>query len=105
MPPMGPIYSLSEVELTTLQEFIQENLQKGYICPSKSPCGAPVLFDNKKDGSLRLCSNYRGLNKLTRKDQYPLLLISDLLDQLCTTNRFTKIDLHGAYNLVHIQPG
>src|SRR5882672_4719771 len=52
MPPMGPIYSLSEVELTTLQEFIQENLQKVYIHPSKSPCSAPVLFDKKKDGSL-----------------------------------------------------
>jgi len=57
-PPMGPIYSLSEVELTTLREFIQENLQKGYIRPSKSPCGAPVLFDKKKDGSLRLCVDY-----------------------------------------------
>ena len=79
-PPMGPIYSLSEVELTTLWEFIQENLQKGYIHPSKSPCGTPVLFDKKKDGSLRICVDYQGLNKLTRKDRYPLPLISDLLD-------------------------
>src|SRR5467141_3268858 len=104
-PPMGPIYSLSEVELTTLREFIQENLQKGYIHPSKSPCGAPVLFDKKKDGSLRLCIDYRGLNKLTRKDRYPLPLILDLLDRLHTAKRFTKIDLCEAYNLVRIRPG
>ena len=79
-PPLGTMYSLSQVELEALQKFIDENLASGMICPTRSPYGAPVLFVKKKDGSLRLCVDYRGLNKLTIKDRYPLPLISDLLD-------------------------
>src|SRR5262249_32015952 len=79
-PPVGTIYSLSPSELSTLREFINENLASGFIRSSKSPHGAPVLFVRKKDGSLQLCVDYCGLNRITKKDRYPLPLISDLLD-------------------------
>ncbi|CDO69315.1 hypothetical protein BN946_scf184976.g34 [Trametes cinnabarina] len=105
VPPLGPIYSLSQVELDTLREYIEENLRSGFIRPSNSPCGAPVLFVKKKDGSLRLCVDYRGLNKITRKDRYPLPLVSDLLDTPRKARIYTKIDLRHAYNLVRIAPG
>lgn len=104
-PPLGPIYSLSETEQLALREYLSENLSKGFIKQSQSPCGAPILFVKKKDGSLRLCVDYRGLNRITRKDRYPLPLIPDLLDRLRTAKRFTKLDLRGAYNLVRIAPG
>ena len=83
-PPLGPIYSLSEAEQLALREYLAENLSNGFIRQSTSPCGAPILFVKKKDGSLRLCVNYRGLNHVTRKDRYPLPLIPDLLDRLRT---------------------
>jgi hypothetical protein len=63
------------------------------------------LFVKKKDGSLRLCVDYPGLNKITKKNQYPLPLISGLLDRLCTGKIFTKLDLRGAYNLLKIHSG
>lgn len=68
VPPLGSIYSLSKLELDTLREYIEENLCSGFIGPSNSPCGAPVLFVKKKDGSLCLCVDYRRLNKITQKD-------------------------------------
>ena len=64
-PPYGPIYSLSPVELEALSDFLKENLRKGFIRPSTSPPGAPILFVKKKDGSLRMCVDYRGLNSIT----------------------------------------
>jgi len=79
-PPFGPIYGLLEPELQALCDYLTENLAKGFIQHSKSPAGAPILFIKKKDGSLRLCVDYCGLNKITKKNQYPLPLISGLLD-------------------------
>ena len=70
-PPYGPIYGLSTEELKTLAEYIKENLANGFIRPSTSPAGAPVMFVKKKDGSLRLCVDYRGLNALTVNNRYP----------------------------------
>ncbi|KFY06458.1 hypothetical protein V491_08615, partial [Pseudogymnoascus sp. VKM F-3775] len=67
-PPFGPIYQLSEKELKVLKEYIDDNLSKGFIKPSISPAGSPVLFVPKKDGSLRLCVDYRVLNNITIKD-------------------------------------
>ena len=81
-PPYGPIYSLSEVEQLALREFLNENLANHFIRPSQSSAGAPILFIRKKDGSLRLAVDYRGLNRITKKDRYPLPLIPDLLDRL-----------------------
>jgi hypothetical protein len=66
-PPFGPIYNLSQNELAALQEYLDENLAKNFIRHSKSPVGAPILFVKKKDGSLRMCVDYRGLNKITIK--------------------------------------
>jgi hypothetical protein len=104
-PPFGPIYGLSEPELQAMCDYLTENLAKGFVQHSKSPAGAPILFVKKKDGSLRLCVDYRGFNKITKRNQYPLPLISGLLDRLCTEKIFTKLDLRGAYNLLRICPG
>jgi hypothetical protein len=104
-PPFGPIYGLLEPELQALRDYLTENLAKGFVQHSKSPAGTPILFVKKKDGSLRLCVDYRGFNKITKKNQYPLPLISSLLDRLRIGKIFTKLDLRGAYNLLRICPG
>ena len=104
-PPLGQMYSLSPTELVALREFLDEHLANGFIRPSRSPYGAPVLFAKKKDESLRLCVDFRGLNKITKKDRYPLPLISDLLDTSGRARIYTKIDLQHAYHLVRISEG
>jgi len=81
-PPYGPIYPLSQTELAALRDFLEENLAKGFIRESKSPAGAPILFVPKKDGGLRLCVDYRGLNTITVKNRYPLPLITKIIDQV-----------------------
>ena len=101
----GPIYSLSPLELLALWEFLEENTQNRFICPSKSPWGSPVLFMKKKDGCLRLCMDFRALNKVMKKDWYPLPLISGLLTTLALARIYSKIDLKHAYHLVHIVEG
>ncbi|KAJ9539085.1 hypothetical protein OSB04_031818 [Centaurea solstitialis] len=85
-------YRLAPAEMRELSSQIQSLLDKGFIQPSSSPWGAPVLFVKKKDGSLRLCIDYRKLNKLTIKNRYPLLRIDDLFDQLQGASFFSKID-------------
>ena len=87
-----------------LYAYIDENLAKGFIHHSKSLVWAPILFVKKKDGSLHLCVDYRGLNKVTIRNCYPLPLILELLDRLRLRRVFSKIDLQGAYNLVRIRP-
>ena len=79
-----------------------ELLEKGFIRPSKSPFGAPVLFVKKKDGTLRMCLDYRLLNKITVKNSYPLPRIDDLLDQLGNACYFSKIDLCSGYHQIRI---
>ncbi len=91
---------MSETELTWLREYLDKMLGKGFIWSFNSPAGAHILFIKKKDGSHRLCVDYRGLNKITRKDRYPLPLIPNLLDQLSRAKIFTKIDLRAGYNNV-----
>ena len=88
-PPYGPIYSLGPVELETLKTYIETHLKTGFIRSSKSPAGAPILFDKKSDGSLRLCIDYRSLNNLTIKNRYPLPLIGKSLNRLGRAKRFT----------------
>ncbi|XP_075473251.1 uncharacterized protein LOC142504012 [Ascaphus truei] len=99
------IYSLSVPELKVLNDYLQENLSKGFIRPSTSPAGAALFFVGKKDGSLRPCIDYRELNKTTVKNRYPLPLIPELLEIIRSAKIFTKLDLRGAYNLVRIRPG
>ena len=104
-PPFGPLYSMSKVELDALKLWLDENLQKGFIRPSSSPAAAPVLFVKKKDGSLRMCVDYRGLNEGTIKNRYPLPLIQETLGQLQQARFFTTLDVRGAYNLIRIAEG
>ena len=92
-PLLGRMYSISPLEQQALCEFIEENICSKFIRPSASAHGTPILFVKKKDGSLCLCVDYRGLNKITKKDCYPLLLISDLLDTPGKARVYTKIDL------------
>ena len=104
-PPIVPMYPLSQVELKTLREFIDEHLRTGFIRSSSSPHGALVLFARKKDGSLRLCIDFQGLNRISKKDQYPLPFISDLLSMAGKARLYTTIDLQNAYYLVCIAEG
>ena len=104
-PPYGPIYNLGLVELETLKAYIETNLANGFIRPSKSPAGAPILFDRKSDGSLRLCVDYRDLNNLTIKNRYPLPLIGKSLDRLGRAKRFTQLNLTSAYHRMRIREG
>jgi hypothetical protein len=87
------LYRMSTPELKELQFKLEELLKKGYIHPSVSPWGASVLFVKKKDGTLRLCIDFRQLNKVTVKNKYPLPRIDDLFDQLKDAKIFSKIDL------------
>ena len=104
-PLVGPIYSLLTSEQEALKEFIEENLNIDFIWLTSSLHSAPVLFIKKKDSSLYLCVNFYGLNCISKKDLYPFLLISDLLDLSCKAQVYSKIDLHHTYHLVHIVNG
>ena len=103
--PYWPIYSLSPVELETMKTYIETHLKTRFIRPSKFPAGAPILFDKKPDGSLRLCVDYRGLNNLTIKNRYPLPLIGKSLGRLGRATQFTKLDLISAYHRIRIPEG
>lgn len=104
-PPHRPLYNLSQTELHVLREYIENALEKGWIQHSTSPAGAPVLFVPKKDGKLRLCVDYRGLNKITIKNRHPLPLIGETLDRLGGAHYFTKLDLKDAYHRIRIRKG
>jgi hypothetical protein len=107
MPGEAPVskapYRTSTPEQKELQLQLEELLRKGYIRPSVSPWGAPVLFVKKKDGTMRLCINFRQLNKVTVKNKYPLPRIDDLFDQLKDAKVFLKIDLQSGYHQVRIK--
>ena len=90
-------------ELVDLKKQLDEMLQKGYIRPSSSPWGSPAIFVDKKDGSLRMCVDYRQLNDVTIKNKYPLPTIDDLFDQLSGAKVFTKIDLRTGYYQLKIK--
>ncbi len=104
-PPYQRIYQLSPAEQAALDEFITDALAKGTIRESTSPAGAPILFVPKKDGTLRMCVDYRGLNAITVKNRYPLPLISELLDRLKGAQIFSKVDLKVAYYRIRIKEG
>ena len=101
-PPSRATYKMSPKELDELKKIIQELLEHGFIQPSISPYGAPVLFVKKKDGSIRMCVDYRALNKITVKNKYPLPRIDELLDRLKGAKYFSKIDLRSGYHQVRI---
>ncbi|MBW0495174.1 hypothetical protein O181_034889 [Austropuccinia psidii MF-1] len=105
LPPVGVIYSLSNQESDTLRAYISDNVEKGFIWPRSSSTGAPVLFVKRKDGGLHLCVDYRKLNDVTRKNKYPVPPMSQLFNVFNGSSIFSKIYLHGAYNLLNIKEG
>ncbi|KAD6795956.1 hypothetical protein E3N88_06852 [Mikania micrantha] len=96
-------YRMAPTELKELKEQLEELLDLGFIRPSVSPWGAPVLFVKKKDGTMRLCIDYRELNKITIRNRYPLPRIDDLFDQLQGAKCFSKIDLRSGYHQLKIK--
>jgi hypothetical protein len=94
---------MAPTELAELKLQITDLQQKGYIRPSSSPWGEPVLFVSKKDGSMRRCIDYRSLNEVTIKNKYPLPRIDDLFDQLQGAKYFSKIDLRSGYHQLRIK--
>ena len=98
-------YRMAPTELKELKSQLEELLDKGFIRPSVSPWGAPVLFVKKKDGTLRMCIDYRQINKVTVKNKYPLPRIEDLFDQLKGAGVFSKIDLRSGYYQLRVKEG
>ncbi|GJR93826.1 putative reverse transcriptase domain-containing protein [Tanacetum coccineum] len=107
IPGAAPIartpYRLAPSEMQELSNQLQELTDRGFIRPSTSPWGAPVLFVKKKDGSFRMCIDYRELNKLTIKNRYPLPRIDDLFDQLQGSSVYSKIDLRSGYHQLRVR--
>ncbi|KAK3537472.1 hypothetical protein QTP70_012051 [Hemibagrus guttatus] len=103
--PKGRIYPLSLPESKAMEDYIEGALAAGHIRPSTSPAAAGFFFVEKKDGGLRPCIDYRGLNAITVRYPYPLPLVPAALEQLRGARVFTKLDLRSAYNLVHIRKG
>ena len=93
---------MAPAKLKELKVQMEEMVNKGFVRPSTTPWGASVLFVKKKDGSMRLCIDYRELNKVTISNQYPLLRIDDLFDQLQGAKVFSKIDLRSGYHQLRV---
>ena len=105
-PPVHcPLYKMSPLELEEAKNQIESMLEHGFVRPSDSPYGAPVLFVPKKDGSLRFCIDYHWLNKKIVKNRYPLPLLEELFDWLGGARVFSKIDLWSGYWQMPVKPG
>jgi hypothetical protein len=108
LPGTAPIskrpYRMSIEELKELKKQLIELQEAGYIRSNSSPCGAPVLFVQKKDGSQGMCVDYRTLNDVTVKNKYPLPCIEDLFDQMRGARVFSKVDLRSGYHQMKIRP-
>jgi hypothetical protein len=106
MPGAGPVakspYRMSSDELDELKKQLKKLLEQGFVRPSASPWGSPVLFVEKKDGTKRMCIDYRTLNSMTIKNKYPLPRIEDLRDRLKKARFFSKIDLRSGYHQMKI---
>ena len=99
------VYPLSRNKREEVQKFVDKHLKKGYIRPSKSEQTSPVFFMGKKDGGKCMVMDYRKLNRQTVKNNYPLPLITELVDNMGSKQVFTKMDLQWGYNNVHIKEG
>ena len=105
VPPSRPTFRLSEKELIELKVQLEELTKSGFIQSSKSPFGAPILFVKKKDGTMRMCVDYRALNNVTIKNSYALPRVDELFDRLQGARYFSKIDLRSGYHQIRIVPG
>lgn len=103
-PPSRPTYRMGPAELDELKKQLEQLTESGFIQPSKSPFGAPILFVKKKDGTMRMCVDYRALNSITVKNSYPLPRIDELFDRLQGAKVFSKIDLRSGYHQIRIAP-
>ena len=103
--PCSRIYALTEKENEHLKEYLQKYLANGFIRPSQSSVSSPLFFVPKREGDLRTCIDYRAINRITKKNRYPLPLISVLLDQVKGAQIYTKLDLRGAYHLIRVREG
>jgi hypothetical protein len=101
----GPIYQLTYEQSEELKKYIQKNVKRGYIRPSESSMASPILFVPKKNGKLRLCVDYRQLNNVTKKNSYPLPLITELMDRLQGVKWITKYDIREGYHRIRIAKG
>ena len=99
-----PLYQHSEEELIALKQWLVENLDKGYIEHSLAPFASLILFVQKKSGVLRLYIDFRKLNSITRKDQYPLPLLEETIRRLAKAKIYTKLDIQLAFNKIRIDP-
>jgi len=104
-PPYGPLYSMTREELLVVKKMLTEYIDKGFIRVSKSPAAAPVLLVRKPGGGLRFCVDYRALNKITKKDRYPLPLIHETLERISRAKWFTKLDVIAAFHKLRIAKG
>ena len=103
-PTSRPTFRMSASELAELKKQLEELVKAGFIQPSKSPFGAPILFVKKKDGTMRMCVDYRALNEITVKNKYALPRVDELFDRLQGSRFFTKIDLRSGYHQIRIDP-
>jgi hypothetical protein len=104
-PPSGPIYKLSEAEFKVSRDYLNNMMASGKISRSTLLASALILFVPKPNGTLRLCIDYHGLNKVTLKNRYPLSLMSELRDRLAKAKYFTKLDLKDGFYLIRIAEG
>jgi hypothetical protein len=102
--PRSRLYPMSQFKLEKVKEYLQENLEKGFITPSQASCGSPILFVAKKNGDLRFCVDYRKLNAITKKDRYPLPLIDETLARIAGCKFITKFDIVAAFNKLRMHP-
>lgn len=103
--PWGPLYSMSRDELLVLRKTLTDLLEKGFVRVSNSPAAAPVLFVKKPGGGLRFCVDYRALNKVTRRDRYPLPLINETLERIAKAKYYTKMDVISAFHQIRVAQG
>jgi hypothetical protein len=103
--PWGPLYGMSREELLVLRKTLSDYMDKGWIRVSNSPAAAPVLFVSKPGGGIRMCVDYRALNRITRSDRYPLPLIRETLRNLATARWYTKLDVRAAFHRLRIKHG
>lgn len=102
--PRSRLRPISDWKLKEVKKYLEENLQKGFIVPSCAPYASPILFAEKKDGSLRFCVDYRKLNQLTKKDRYPLPLIEETLARVTGAKYLTRLDIIAAFNKLRMHP-